>query len=160
MKTKHKRPFKEEWKPPIPLDRLEAMRIALIRHVYTGEAWHQPLDDDTALEIERTLVLVKLLFEKRTKGRKRSRATRENLHAAAVAKFLIEFSNYGQEDAAVAAFPNPHGAEPASLARTYRNLLPLLHDPYAECRPPGVRVEDLVEAQARFKALNGKLPPR
>jgi hypothetical protein len=143
--------------PAIPVERLEAMRVALCRHLADVE----PLTFDMGMEIEHALVLMKRHSEKQIqRGRAMRKGTRHQLQCAALAKFLIEFCSYSAEDAVVAAFPNDRGADVDSLVRTYRNLRPNILDPYREWNPI-VRSADVIEAQARYKRLNGgKLPAR
>ena len=112
---------KKSYVPPIPRDRLEAMQLALIRHIFEGQAYDcEPLSADMAREIEDVIALLI------SGPRRPTRATQENLRAAAVARGAMKFFKVPQEVAVALAFDNPNGVDVDSLARTYRNLLPLL----------------------------------
>ena len=113
---------KKPYVPPIPMSRLEAMRLALIRHILAIDDVEggEPLGRKEAIEIEQAITLV-------LHGPRRPpRATQENLRAAAVARYAIRALKVPQEVAVAVAFDNPNGVDVESLARTYRNLLPLL----------------------------------
>jgi hypothetical protein len=107
----------------IPIERLEAMRLALIKHMYAGEIdGCEPLSTELAKEIERAIQLL-------IRGSRRSpRAKQDNLRAAVVARWAMDAVNVPQEIAVLAAFENRNGIDVESLARTYRNLVKLLHD--------------------------------
>lgn len=142
--------------PPVPLDRLEAMRVAIIKHMYAADSWHEPLSEEMAREIEKALVLIKRHFERKRDKRKPSRAKGDNLRAAKVARFLITVLDVPTEDAVAAVFPQAGSVDRQSLAKNYRNLLPLIEDPYVAT--PDYDRQLLFDALARLRAMRPRAP--
>jgi hypothetical protein len=142
---------------PVSLDRLESMRLALIRHAYSEELDDcSPLSPTDAMGMVEEIERIERYFH--ALGRRPSRATPANIGAATLAHFLHKQLGWNKQDAAVAAFPNHEDTDALSLAKTVRNLLPKIEaQPFT--RWPSSR--EIIEAQRRYKALSlGKLPDR
>lgn len=107
--------------PEIPLERLAAMRLALLHHIYNGEViGFEQLDREMAKEIDDAIEVLRRIMASGKVHPRPPRVTQENLLRAALARDIIKVFKVSQEVAVEAAFPN------GTDARTYRNLLPTL----------------------------------
>jgi len=109
---------KEAYVPPIPQDRLDAMWMAIARHIAAIDHVDigEPLSRQMAVEVEQAIKLL-------THGPQRpARYRQEDLHAAQIARTMIHHAKIPQAEAVEVAFDNPEGLDVESLARKYRNL--------------------------------------
>jgi len=115
------------YEPEIPLVRIDAMELALIRHIYSGEILEcEPLSTQDAKEIKKAILLLKQILSRGKISPPVSRVEKSNLLATALARDIIRTFKCSRDNAVLAAFPNPKGRDVETLTRTYTNLLPKL----------------------------------